>query len=208
MIRIFTGVHDPQICHDIEAMFEERKRVFVDLLRWDVPVREGRFEMDQFDTPGAVYLVETSAAGEHMGSIRLLPTDRDHLLGSLFPHLCDGPVPCGPDIFEITRGCLSPRLRAVERLKVRNRLTTAAVHYALMHEVRAFSCIADSGWLVQILSLGWRCRPLGEPRQVAGVNTGALLIEVAGDTIALLRAAGTYAHSEIDLAAPASLIAA
>ncbi|MCW2338176.1 acyl-homoserine lactone synthase [Sphingobium sp. B2D3A] len=177
-------------------MFEDRKRIFVDLLNWDVPVLADRYEVDQFDTTDAIYLVEAED-GEHYGSIRLLPTDVPHILGSLFPYLCDGRVPAGADVLEITRGCLSPRLRAAERLRVRNRLTTAAVHYALMHEVRAFSCVADSGWLVQILTLGWDCRPLGEPRSIAGVNTGALMIDVRTDTLAKLREAGTYAHTSI-----------
>jgi acyl-homoserine lactone synthase len=208
MIQIVTGIDDPQATPETEAMFEERKRVFVDLLGWDVPVIAGRYEFDQFDTPDAVYLIEMSECGEHLGSIRLLQTDRPHLLGSLFPDLCDGPVPTGSDILEITRGCLSPRLRASERLRVRNRLTTAAVHYALLRGARAFSCVADSGWLVQILSLGWSCRPLGEPRAIAGVNTGALLIDIAYDTIPKLRAAGTYAQTPLVVAEPATRIAA
>ena len=34
----------------LRTMFEARKRVFVDLLKWDVPVLEGAYEIDQFDT--------------------------------------------------------------------------------------------------------------------------------------------------------------
>jgi acyl-homoserine lactone synthase len=41
----------------LRAMFEARKRVFVDLLKWDVPVLGGRFEVDQFDDEHAAYLV-------------------------------------------------------------------------------------------------------------------------------------------------------
>src|SRR3546814_10692398 len=33
----------------LRAMFAARKSVFVDLLKWDVPVLEGRYEIDQFD---------------------------------------------------------------------------------------------------------------------------------------------------------------
>jgi len=33
----------------LRAMFSERKRVFVDLLGWDIPVLDGRFEIDQFE---------------------------------------------------------------------------------------------------------------------------------------------------------------
>ena len=41
----------------LRAMFEARKRVFVDLLKWDVPVLDDAYEIDQFDTPVASYLV-------------------------------------------------------------------------------------------------------------------------------------------------------
>ena len=100
----------------LRAMYRARKEVFVDLLKWDLPVLAGEFEIDQFDGEDAVYLISAAEDGEHFGSIRLLPTDRPHLLGSIFPHLCDGPPPSGADIWEITRGCLSPRLRAAASL--------------------------------------------------------------------------------------------
>lgn len=74
------------------SMFEQRKRVFVDLLRWDVPVLVGRYEIDQFDNDCAVYIVIADAEGEHLASVRLLPTCRDHILGTIFPELCEGEI--------------------------------------------------------------------------------------------------------------------
>ena len=184
--------------HRIAAnMHRDRKRIFVDLLGWDVPVVSGEYEVDQFDGPGAVYLISADPCGEHRGSIRLLPTDRPHILGSLFPHLCDGAVPTGPAVFEITRGCLSPRLRAAERLRVRNQLTTAAVDFALANSVHTFTCVADGGWYSQILALGWRCEPLGLPVMLGGAMTGALAIHVDAETPQRLRDAGTYAPSRL-----------
>ena len=63
----------------LRSMFEARKRVFVDLLKWDVPVLDGRFEVDQFDTPEAVYLVLADESANHQASARLLRTDRSHI---------------------------------------------------------------------------------------------------------------------------------
>ena len=68
----------------LAAMFEARKRVFVDLLGWDVPVLAGRFEVDQFDDPHARYLVLTDSDGRHLGSARMLDTTRPHILGELY----------------------------------------------------------------------------------------------------------------------------
>ena len=33
----------------LETMFADRKRLFVDLFGWDVPVVDDQYEMDQFD---------------------------------------------------------------------------------------------------------------------------------------------------------------
>ncbi len=41
----------------LNLMFAPRKSVFVDLLRRNVPVRDGRHEIDQFDNDDARYLL-------------------------------------------------------------------------------------------------------------------------------------------------------
>jgi len=207
MIKIYNGNPGLGVSPELDAMHRDRKRVFVDLLKWDVPVIGDAYEVDQFDTEHAIYIVETRDR-EHMGSMRLLPTDRPHLLGALFPDLCEGPVPSGTAILEITRGCLSPRLRAAERLRARNRLISAATDYALQRGVSHFTCVADSGWLKQILSLGWDCRALGEQRRIAGVLTGALEISLSERTTDLLQAAGIYSKVTLSPLGPPARLAA
>jgi len=197
MIQIFEGAEWGEGSPVLNDMYRDRKRIFVDMLGWDVPVIDGAYEIDQFDDEHAIYVVATNERGEHDGSIRLLPSIRPHVLGNIFPELCDGPVPSGEHIFELSRACLSPRNRAARRLEVRNTVTTAVVEFALLRGIRRFTCIADSGWLSQILSLGWDCRPLGLPREIAGLSTGALVIEIDGDTPDKLRTAGTYVPMRI-----------
>ena len=200
MIQIFRGAQAPGSNAILDAMYRDRKHVFVDLLKWDVPVIDGCFEIDQFDDDRAIYLVAAGESGAHRGSIRLLPTDGPHILWTIFPELCDAAVPRSPDIFEISRGCLSMRLRAPERLIVRNALTTAAVEYALLHGIQAFTCIADSGWLSQVLALGWDCWPLGLPQKIGRSLTGALRIDITPETPHLLRDAGTYRPAPLSFA--------
>lgn len=186
MVLVFEGTDRPLGNGTLRAMFEARKRVFVDLLKWDVPVLEGRFELDQFDDERAVYLVIADAEGAHLGSARLLETVRPHILDTLFPELCADTPPRSPRILEITRFCLDRRLPARERLAVRNRLVRALVDYALEHGLSGFTGVAEMGWLQQILAFGWRCRPLGLPRTIGGRMLGALSIEIAPDTPGLL----------------------
>src|SRR4051812_41893767 len=131
MVIIGNGIDDALDTRVFREMFEERKRVFIDLLGWEIPALAGRYEIDQFDDDEAVYIVITDSAGNHCGSARLLRTDRPHILDTIFPDLCAGEMPRAADTREITRFCLARRLRAAERLSVRNRLVSALVKHAL-----------------------------------------------------------------------------
>lgn len=177
----------------LQGMFAARKQVFVDLLKWDVPVLEGIYEVDQFDDAHAQYLVLADRYGGHLGSARLLPTTRPHILGSLYPELCEDAAPSGPDIFEVTRFCLDRSLNARERRGVRDTLVTALADYALANGITAYTGVAELGWLRQILAFGWHARPLGLPRRIDGRMLGALRIDITPATPALLAAGGICA---------------
>jgi len=192
MLHHFTSIVRPSEDRVLRAMFAARKRVFVDLLGWDVPVLAERYEVDQFDDEHAEYLVIETADGRHAASVRLLDTARPHILGSLFPNLCDGPVPEGHKVREITRFCLDPQFRAPERREARNGLVSALVEHALASGIETYTGVAEIGWLQQILAFGWRCRPLGLPRSIGGRTLGALSIAITAETPALLEASGIY----------------
>ena len=95
----------------LRSMYEARKRVFIDLLRWDIPVLAGRYEIDQFDGPSTIYLIAAERDGTHLGSMRLLPTSGPNLLGDIFPELCDQAPPASATIWEISRSCLATCVR-------------------------------------------------------------------------------------------------
>jgi N-acyl-L-homoserine lactone synthetase len=183
----------------LAAMFRARKTVFVDLLGWNVPVVDNQYEMDEFDTERATYVILSDSAGEHLASARLLPTDGPHLLEAHFPHLCDQAPPVGHDVMEISRFCLSRNRPAPERRQYRNRLVSALADLALARGVRTYVGIAEMGWLQQILAFGWRCRPLGLPQPCAGRLVGALQIQIEEDTPALLARAGVYTGAHAGL---------
>ena len=173
-------------------MFEDRKSIFVDLLKWDVRVLDGQFEVDEFDNEHATYIIVSDEHGDHLGSARLLPTTRRHILGGLFPELCAGPPPAGANIFEITRFCLSRRQNAASRLRTRNELVSALVGHALKTGIQTYTGVAEMGWLQQILAFGWHCRPLGPPARLECGMIGALAIQINAETPALLAANGIW----------------
>ncbi|MDC7810938.1 acyl-homoserine-lactone synthase [Sphingomonas koreensis] len=190
MLQILQSATGPASDAALRSMFAARKSVFVDLLKWDVPVLDGVYEIDQFDDPHATYLILAEPDGTHLGSARLLPTTRPHILDSFYAELCEEAPPREPGTFEITRFCLDRRLTARERRAVRDTLVTALVEHALACGITAYSAIAEMGWFQQILAFGWRCMPLGLPRVMDGTMLAALRIDITAETPALLAAAG------------------
>jgi acyl homoserine lactone synthase/acyl-homoserine lactone synthase len=173
-------------------MFAARKRVFVDLLGWDVPVIDGTYEIDQFDSADAVYLIVTDRENGHLASARLLRTDQPHILGDLFPFLCDGEMPRGKSVREITRFCIEPALPAVQRRLARNHLITALTDHALANDLSRYTAVASRIWFGQIAKFGWRCTSLGASHVVNGETLVGLRIDIDERTPDDLGARGIY----------------
>lgn len=179
----------------LRSMFEARKRVFIDLLHWDLPVIAGRFELDEFDMEPAIYVVLSGEDGGHRASVRLLPTTGPHILAGLFAGLCDEEIPRGPTTLEITRFCLERGSSAARRRRDRDELIHALVTFALRAGIERFTGVAEAAWMRQVLSFGWRCRPLGAPREIGDRMLSAVSIEIDEDTPALLERCGLLAPS-------------
>lgn len=175
-----------------DAMWRDRKQLFVDTLRWDVNVIGGCYEIDRFDGPYARYIVALDAADTHAGSLRLLPTTEPHILGDLFAALCDGTVPCGAGVFEITRLCLPVQYPAAERLRVRNRLISAMVDHALVSGISTLTGVVSARFREEVLAMGWRARALGPVQRIDGTTLGAFAITIDADTAALLADKSIY----------------
>lgn len=184
----------------LETMFADRKAQFVDFFDWDVPVVDGRFEIDQFDTAGAVYLVAVDTDGRHEGSLRMLPSWQPHLLGQIFPHLCAGGVPTGPTTWESTRLCLPSRHGAGRRRILRNALISAMADFALARGIEHITGVIPDGFRREVLAMGWRAEPLGPALRTKGGPIGAFRIEVTPDVCERLSWTGTYAGG-LELAA-------
>ncbi len=197
-------VQNPNIDEDavLRAMFEARKRVFIDLLKWDLPILADRYEVDHFDTPDAQYLVLTDRSGNHRASARLLRTDQPHILADLYPHLCAGPVPTGGRVREITRFCLDRDLHAAERRSVRNQLVTALVDHALANDIHVYTGVAERPWFEQIRAFGWQCEALGQPLRHGAQELVALRILIDAQSLIGLEQAGIRAPLEYRLSAP------
>jgi len=199
---ILTIENYPESAHvlAIETMFADRKAQFVDFFDWDVPVVDGRFEIDQFDGPDAAYIIAIDESGRHEASLRMLPSWRPHLLGDIFAHLCVGGVPTGRGIWESTRLCLPSRHGAARRRTLRNALISAMADFALARDVEHITGVIPDGFRREVLAMGWRAEPLGPAVRISGGPIGAFRIEVTPDMRERLAWTGTYARA-LELAA-------
>ncbi len=193
----------------IREMHRDRKRVFVDRLKWSVPVLEGELEIDQFDHDGAIYLIVASPEGRHFGSARLLPSTRPHILGSLFPQLCAEAVPQGSDIWEMTRLVYSPELTDISaHNRTRMMLRLAMVEFAVAAGIRHYCCIVRMDFLPTVLSAGWVAEPLGYPMDIEGELNTAVRIHIDAEALQAVRDKYNYFEPVLTFDYPRPALAA
>lgn len=176
----------------LQSMFADRKLLFFDLFGWDVPVVDGQYEIDQFDNADTIYLIVADDDGGHAASIRLSPSTRPHMLGTLFPHLCPLGVPADDVTWESTRLCLPQRHGAERRRELRNMLFSAMVDVALDRGIERYTGVIPDPFRKEVLSLGWQAEPLGPAVRIPGGPIGAFLIHVGPDTPERLGWTGVY----------------
>jgi len=188
MVAVVTAANRPDHATTVAQMHRDRKAVFVDTLKWNIPVVDEEFEMDEYDTEAAVYLIaEDPETGCHLGSVRLVCTSGPHLLGEKFGFLCEGDVPVGDDVWEITRLCTMPGLTPASALNIRMQLVMALVEYALANGIKRYTMMTHTAYLSTLLAVGWDIEPLGMPADIEGQPVGALEISISPETLPRLR---------------------
>jgi len=201
MIHIIENHHAYRNRLLVETMFEDRRRLFVDLYGWDIPVIDGRFEIDQYDGEHTIYIVVADDKGEHQASIRLMTTIGPHMLAEVFPHLCPAGVPVGPNIWESSRLCLPQRHGAAGRRQFRNLLISRMVDLALARGIACLTGILPEAFRKEVITMGWNAEPLGPAVADASGSIGAFAAHLSPDTPARLGWTGVYVHDVEGIAA-------
>ena len=168
-------------------MHRDRKSVFVDRLGWALPARGSWLEIDQFDNDFAVYLLAREQE-RHQGSVRLLPSTRPTMLGTLFANLCPGGVPSGDDVWEISRLVTNPRdCVGGQALKVHRLLALALVEFARLNDISRYNLVAEARRVPTLLSMGWTVWPLGLPTLCGDEELQALQIRIDENSLNQVR---------------------
>jgi N-acyl-L-homoserine lactone synthetase len=200
VVHIVTNLNRGRFKRQIDQMHRDRKRLFVDRLKWDVSVIDGEFEIDEFDTDRAIYLIETDpTTARHVASVRFLPTTQPHILSTVFSSLCDGPVPIGEDILELTRLCVSPDLAKSAAVSMCHHMWIASVEFALLFGISRYTGVSQAQFLSSLLSSGWEIEPLGLPRDIDGQITGAVAMPITPDTLRRARARFGYRYPVLEV---------
>jgi acyl-homoserine lactone synthase len=178
-----------QFSRAMMEMHHHRKQIFVDRLGWNLPNKGSWLEVDEFDNEDAVYIMAVSADGSsHLGSVRLLPTDRPHMLDTLFSGLCRGKAPSGERVWEISRLVASPEgADGRNILRVHRLLAMGIVEFGRHHGVERFTLVAESHRMPALLSIGWRVLPLSLPMEMGGCMVEAAEIIMEERTFEHLR---------------------
>lgn len=163
MLFIVTQENRELFRADIAEMHRQRKRVFVDRCGWSIPTVQD-MEIDQYDRDDTIYLISKSAPRTIEASLRLLPTEKPHLLSDVFSAACDGPPPRGPSVWEISRFCISPEVRSRrERAGVVPRFVCGVIETALLFGVELVTFATHQALLPLVLDCGWKVIALGRP---------------------------------------------
>lgn len=188
MIHIVTPANEHQYSEEMEQVWRLRHDVFVTEKGWSDLARPDGREIDQFDTPNAVHFLAIEN-GRVIGYSRLLPTTRPHLLSDVMPQLCEGERPCGYDTWEWTRQAVarSHRARGKAVNPVSLALLSGIVEWGMGNGVRQLVLQMPTLYLLHVVQLHFRARPLGLPHLISGEDIIAATAEFDERTLARLR---------------------
>lgn len=167
----------------LASMHHLRRTVFRERLAWDVNVVNG-LEIDQFDLPGAHYLVHYAPDGRVNACTRLLPTTGPYLLADVFANLVDGDMPRADDIWESTRFCADQETAPANIAAV---LMAGMLEFGLFRGLQAYVSVSDIRMEPIMRRAGWNPRRLGGTMETGTDTAAAEWLEVSTAFLARVR---------------------
>jgi len=201
MIDLIFPEDRGQFASPLLQMYHDRKRVFIDELGWRLKSPGSWLELDDYDNEAAVYLLARDPeTGDHLGSVRLLPTTSSHMMEGVFPDLCmEGPIR-SESTWEISRLVASINGKAGTRLlRVHRMLALSIVEFALLNNIDSYVLVAESPRVPALLSVGWSVTPLSLPTEHDGEMIEALKIEIDEQTLPRMRKRLGYERDLLEL---------
>ncbi|MHA7968805.1 acyl-homoserine-lactone synthase [Rhizobium sp. CAU 1783] len=182
MIKIINGAGRHRQPLEISAMHRLRKRVFHDLLRWDVNVVDD-WEIDHYDDANPIYVLSYSDSGALRGTLRLLPTLGPNMLDDTFPILLDDqPAVRQHGIWESSRFCIDPD---ISQDRASNQVTITAAELmcgvgelGLASRLDRIVTVTDVFLERMFRRMGCPGERIGAPHKIGSVHAVAIAWEV------------------------------
>ena len=183
MIFVVNAENRRQFAADLSAMHRQRKVVFVDRARWNIPV-VGDLEIDRYDRDDTVYLIaKDNPRGPVLASLRLLQTQGEHLMRELFPCGSRDAIPRGPTVWEASRFCVAPSPQTRNRAHALVwEAVCAVLETSLLYGMEEVVFAVNRALLRLVLNCGWEARVIDPLRggRDDGVTAAAAVITVEG----------------------------
>jgi len=184
MVQLIVGATNPNARELLAKIFRQRYEIFVKEKGWDLKSYNG-LEFDTYDVPTTLYLAQVDRNGDMIASMRMNATDGPFLLGDVFADMCQGPIPHGRDVWELTRGALAPNLR---RSKHYGQIICGVLEAALLWGAKKSIGIYSVDYIMKQMRLGLDLKPLGPPRIMEGEPNVAAEFPFNFETLERVRA--------------------
>lgn len=205
MIRVFNTVDRRRNAAEMDGMFRLRKKVFHDLLKWDVHVRDD-WEIDHYDDANPLYVLSYCDSTHRLrGALRLLPTLGPNMLDDTFPMLLGkNPEIRSASVWESSRFCIDPE---ISQDRASNQVTVAAAE--LMCGVGKLGLASNLTHIVTVTDvflermfrrMGCPGERIGEPHRIGSVHAVAIAWEISHDLLDAMKEAATIDGSVFDQA--------
>lgn len=177
---------------EMDGMFRLRKKVFHDLLKWDVQVRDD-WEIDHYDDANPLYVLSYCGSTQRLrGALRLLPTLGPNMLDDTFPVLLGAtPEIRSASVWESSRFCIDPE---ISQDRASNQVTVAAAE--LMCGVGELGLASNLSHIVTVTDvflermfrrMGCPGERIGEPQRIGSVHAVAIAWEVSHDLLGMMK---------------------
>jgi acyl-homoserine lactone synthase len=198
VIRVIDAHNRHQFNHLLEQQFRLRHDIFVLEKGWSSFDR-GAYEMDDYDTIDATYLVSTDDSGTVIGGFRLFPTELPHMLSETFAYMVNGPILRRSDICELTRFAIASQAR---NSRTYCELFLGLLEHCLSEGISGTTALMRTLRIPIIQSIGMKVVPLGLPQEIDQELQTAVLLEISEDSLALVRRSSNRFESVIDNQTP------
>lgn len=166
-MHVVTAANRELYKQELIQFFQARYDIYVHEKQWREDDGSG-FEIDQYDTDAATYLIGIED-GRAICGTRLLSTTLPHMADEVFPHLSNlTGVVRSPLVAEWTRAFIIPERRENGIGPIKGQICAAVMQFCLQEGIEQVGGIQDLYWMRLWKRFDWKVTPAGTPAKVAG----------------------------------------